>query len=296
MDDWKPRVLVIGPGGVKGLMILGCLSPLEDSGMLNHVDTYCGVSIGAIIALLMIVGYTTKCIISEALSLDIFKDIFSIDLKSSFQHGGLVSNEPARKKLTDLVLNKCGTVPTLYHLYMKTGKSLITTSLNITDEKTEYLNPFDHPHLSCIDAVLYSMNIPLIYYQLIDARGKTMIDGAFGNPYPVDWFDNGNTNILGIYIKTIYHNRIHQLLESSLIQRRENNIKNASSYCRHISLECDKIDFTGLSMTNKDKAQMIISGYKSGKAFLTNSLIHIQINHDKYQYPEYFMFNHNQND
>src|SRR5688572_17633724 len=227
--DWKPRVIVIGPGGIKGLMILGFLSPLEQSGLLNKVDTYCGVSIGAIISLLMIVGYKIREIIGVASKIDIFKDASLLDVTNMINHKGLMSNEPARQKLIELVLAKLGTIPTLYELYMQTGKSLITTTLNATDELTEYMGPFTHPKTSCIDAVMYSMNIPFIHYQLIDSRGKTYVDGILGNPYPIDYFDNDQENILGIYIKTMYEDINtglttssygYKLLEATINQRR----------------------------------------------------------------------------
>ena len=35
-------------------------------------------------------------------------------------------------------------------------------------------------------------------------RDHVYIDGAFGNPYPIDQFDDGKRNILGLYIDTDY--------------------------------------------------------------------------------------------
>jgi len=48
-----------------GIINLGFLSPIEDFGLLNYVDTYCGVSIGAIISLLIISGYQIREIINH---------------------------------------------------------------------------------------------------------------------------------------------------------------------------------------------------------------------------------------
>jgi len=297
-DQWKPRTLVLGPGGVKGLMILGCLVPLEDNGILSNIDTYCGVSIGAIISLLLVIGYNVRSIVSHAADLAIFKDLFCIDLKKSLKHKGLMSNEPARQKLSQFVLNKLGSIPNLYDLYMMTGKSLITVALNVTDEVTEYFTPFTCPTLSCIDAVMYSMNVPFIYYQLIDSRGKTMIDGAFANPYPVDYVDNKMTDVLGIYIKTIYNQPIntldylHKLLESTLIQRRKMAIDQSSPRCKHIGLCSNQLDFTGVMMNVNDKAKMIVDGYNTGKVFLTQEEDRDDVVHH-YHYPTYYV---NQND
>ena len=191
---WLPRVLVIGPGGTKGLKALGFLSPIEDYGLLEYTDTYCGVSVGAIISLLIVAGYQIREIVGEVATLDLFKDMENLTIKSMIDNKGFMSNEPVRRRLTQLLLNKFGIVPTLRGLYMQTGKAYIAVTLNATDEECEVMGPFSHPNVSCVDATMFSMNIPFIFYQLI-YQGKTYVDGALANPYPVDYFDDGNTNI-----------------------------------------------------------------------------------------------------
>lgn len=198
---WAPRTLVIGPGGVKGLKTLGFLCPLEDYGLLDTMDTFCGVSIGALISLLIICGYEMREIIGEATRMDFFKDIGNFNFQSIIENKGLISNEPVRKKLTELVLNKFGTIPNLYQLYMRTGKALTTVTLNATDKISVMMNPFTHGDVSCVDAVLYSMNIPFLFYQLV-YQGKIYVDGAFADPYPIEFFDDTKTDILGIYMKS----------------------------------------------------------------------------------------------
>jgi predicted acylesterase/phospholipase RssA len=211
IHPWFPRVSVIGPGGAQGFKVLGFLSPVEDSGLLNYVDTYCGVSVGAIISLLIICGYQIREIVGEAAKLDIFKEIEDFNFKSMIENQGLMSNEPARKRLTQLVIDKFGNVPTLYSLYMRTGKAFVTVTLNATDEECVIMDPFKTPDISCVDATMFSMNIPFLFYQLV-YRGKVYVDGAIANPYPVDYFDDGKTNILGIYTKTVQNNSISGLL------------------------------------------------------------------------------------
>src|SRR3972149_10640295 len=86
--QWIPRVIVIGPGGIKGLKILGFLSPIEDSGLLEYLDTYCGVSVGAVISLLIICGYQIREIVGEAAKLDLFKEIGAFNFKSIIENKG----------------------------------------------------------------------------------------------------------------------------------------------------------------------------------------------------------------
>ena len=238
-EKWLPRVLVIGPGAIKGLKILGFLSPIEDSGLLEYVDTYCGVSVGSIISLLIVAGYPIREIVKEAATFDIFRDMESISITNIITNRGLISTEGVRNKLINLVIAKLGVVPTLHGLYMQTGKSLVTVTLNATDEKCVIMNPFTHPQISCVDAVLFSMNIPFIFYQLI-YQGKTYVDGALANPYPVDYFDDEKTKILGIYIKTLHDNPEIRLPDiplpshNQVIQRINNEADSALSITTYI--------------------------------------------------------------
>ena len=308
LTNWFPRVLVIGPGGFKGLKALGFLSPIEDFGLLQYTDTYCGVSVGAIISLLIVAGYQIREIVGEAATLDIFKDMENISVKSIMDNKGLLSNEPVKRRLTQLVLNKFGTVPTLRGLYLQTGKAFVAVTLNATDEECEIMGPFTHPNVSCVDATMFSMNIPFVFYQLI-YHGKTYADGALGNPYPIDYFDDGHTNILGIYMKganstpNLSHNRnamsIHppsgtilhrvepvrpvsesegsipigtyfsKIIHSLMDQRRNNIIQNSSQRCKHVCLETKVVNVVDYNLSTDDKAHMLVEGFNEGKSFLS---------------------------
>lgn len=289
--SWIPRVLVIGPGGFKALKVLGFLSPIEDKGLLKYVDTYCGVSAGAIISLLLVCGYEIREIVGEVATLDLFKDLDNLTIRSIVDNRGFISNEPIKKRLTNLILKKFGTIPTLYGLYMQTGKAYIAVSLNATDEKCEMMGPFTHPNVSCIDATLFSMNIPFVFYQLM-YHGKTYVDGALANPYPVDYFDDGNTNILGIYMKTsngknLPSNRIieriddnslgshmqlptycYKIIHSLMDQRRFHIMQCSSDKCKHVCLETKFLDMVGYGITKEDKANLLVEGFNEGKSFL----------------------------
>lgn len=319
--QWYPRVLVIGPGGVKGLKILGFLSPVEDSGLLEYLDTYCGVSVGAVISLLIICGYQIREIVGEAVKLDIFNEIGALNFKSIMENKGFISNEPVRKLLTQLVINKFGNVPSLYGLYMRTGKAFIAVTLNATDETCVMLNPFSNPDISCVDATMFSMNIPFVFYQLV-YRGKTYVDGALANPYPVDYFDDGKTNILGIYMKTIHSKNTTpvtthlpgtivqkvedssstipigayslKIIHSLMDHRRNQIIQQSSDKCKHVCLETKTTDTIGYTVTTDDKALMLVEGFNEGKSFLDQlqsgtysgpTIPQVQ----KYKYPTYYM-------
>ncbi len=76
---WQPTVVVIGPGGMKGLLELGFLARIQRSHVLDTVETYIGVSIGAIISILRIVGYTWKKIAEIGINFDLFRSLGNLN-------------------------------------------------------------------------------------------------------------------------------------------------------------------------------------------------------------------------
>lgn len=293
-NKWYPRVLVLGSGGYKGFSIMGFLVPLEDDKILSKIDTYCGVSVGALISLLLSIGYSSREIIIHIIDLDLFKN-FDISLTNIIEYSGLMSNDILRDKISRLVVQKLGKIPSLHDLYLMTGKSYIATTFNVTDGKCEMMGPFTHSKISCVDATLYSMNIPFIFYQLIHDN-KTYVDGALANPYPVDFFDNKETNILGVYINTItngtessFTDYFGKILQSMLDQKRTSILSAASDKCRHIKLDIRGNNGLSLMGSTEDKLSLISLGLTVGNKYVKGLY---ENDEDttlyKYQYPIYY--------
>ena len=56
-NEIDKTILVISGGGIKGFVALGALQKLYDTKKLININKYCGTSVGAIISLLLIIGY-----------------------------------------------------------------------------------------------------------------------------------------------------------------------------------------------------------------------------------------------
>lgn len=298
MGEWYPRVLVLGPGGMRGFLELGAIYVLQKEGLLDKVDTYCGVSIGAVIALLLVCGYSIYEIVEHAVSFDLFKDIHHTSLQDVIQLTGLLSNAPTRKKLEDLVIKKLGKVPTLWELYLLRKISLVTVALNITTQKVHYFSPFTDSSTSCVDAVMCSCHIPFLYHKLT-YKNNIYVDGALANNYPINYFDDGLTPILGLYIKNDYTNKIsisneelfssyfHKIIGSLMDQSRNLIISYASPQCKHLELLATSYDTTGFTMDARQKGRMFGLGMTTAKTFLTtiNEKDNIVYDKQKYLYP-----------
>ena len=274
--DEEPRVLVLGPGGAKGFLELGALLYLEQHRYLEKVSTIIGVSVGAVIGLLLVCGYSAEEILENCFQTTLFQDLSSVKLSEVSNHSGLIPNTVIREKLESLVQNRFGIIPSLHQLYMATGLMLEVVTVNLNTSNTVYLSHKTDPECGCVEAVLLSMNIPLLFYKL-EYKGNLYIDGAFGNPYPIDRYDDGKTRILGIHISTrekiegnmdllIY---IHKIIDAPSSQITKMMINKCSKMCTHIRLSNKILDTTGVSLSLDDKVKMIVRGYNKTRKQLT---------------------------
>ncbi len=299
---WQPRVMVIGPGSSKVMKILGFLTVMESNGVLSHIDTYCGVGTGAIIVLLLSIGYTVKNIISIVATNNILHDIESYNGICEIGRTDII-----RKKLTDLIIAKCGTIPSLSNLYLQTGMACNFITYDESSESECLLGPFHENSISCIDACLFSMNIPYIYYKLRH-NGSVFVDGALANPYPIHYFDHDQTNILGIYTKSIPKPanilqtiekreelyQWHIIIQCMIYQHVKHLITQSSEHCVHICIESDIDNLPYIDDTNSEKlSSMLVAGYNYGLEIvdaIKDGMYHSQIpTIDLYQYPQYYL-------
>ena len=51
------NILVLSGGGTKGLATLGAITALKEVGIIDKPEIFCGTSVGAIISLLLCIGY-----------------------------------------------------------------------------------------------------------------------------------------------------------------------------------------------------------------------------------------------
>jgi predicted acylesterase/phospholipase RssA len=283
-EDWRPEILVIGPDGIKGFYYCGALSYLESESILDNVHTIVGCSIGAIIGLLINCSYSIIEITSEAADINLFDDLSSINVDNIKRGVGLMSNQALREKMTKLVMKKFGNdfdhVPTLSELYLKTGLRFCVISHNLSKRKVAYLNANTEPDISCVEAVLLSANIPLIFHKA-RYNGDIYIDGAFVNPYPIDYFDDENLRTLGMFVDSVVSDSdltgislrdllhyVSSIAYASIGQIRSMIIRSVKSDCRHLMLTTP---VTGLSSDDRDKSRMIADGSKKAREFHLNN-------------------------
>ncbi len=273
---WKPNVFVLGPGGAKGYLELGLMLKFEQEDYLSTLKEFIGCSVGASIALLTVVGYTVTQIINDCIDMNLINDITDINIEHLTDSPGLLRVKTLENLLKTRVQDKFGMVPTLKQLYMATGILLIIVTFNLDKMRPEYLSKDTDPDLSSVEAAMMSMAVPALICPRI-YKGNVYIDGAIGDPYPILHLDNGENDILGVYIDSEHSSHssdrsipryLYRCAQASMKVLRDQAIKQASDRCKHIALRTPVMDTTGMSLTNGAKRAMIESGYKSATIFL----------------------------
>ena len=189
--------LVIGSGGIFGVYMIGAIYELTKYHPLSKFKYYTGCSIGAIICLLINIGYNIESIKKIILEID-FGMFQEIKFVNFINDCGLDNGDKMMNFLKALILNK--NIPfdiTFEELYEKTKKTLTFTVSNITKGIVEYHNHILTPNMSILLSLKMSTNVPILYYPIL-YNNQYYVDGALLDPYP--HFFNKNTKKIGIWV------------------------------------------------------------------------------------------------
>lgn len=273
------EAVVISGGGSKGIFSLGALQYEYEKG--NYVPEctriYSGTSIGAIISLLLVCGYTPMEIFVEIHKSQTFinttfnKDIFSLSWGS-----GMLTMEPFIKLIEKLVMDKlcCDKTPTLKELNDLTGKVLVITGSNITKLSCEYYTYKSRPDLNCIDACRLSTNLPFIFQQ-IKYNDCYISDGGLVDNFPLKYIDDGKMKILGIVSLgndfSPPDSKLYGYFYRLIIMPMEANTKLrcdlASSNTKLIKINTDNFSMIPIQLSEEKKMEMFLGGYNHAEEF-----------------------------
>lgn len=182
-DNKYIDTLIIGSGGVSGVVYPGALKSFENFGLLKNIKHIYGISSGAIICSLYVIGYTPDELIKISSELN-FKKLVSISFKNIysgfFDDGKKLEN--VLKKF--LVYKNFNPYITMKELYKITNKKLSIIVYNHTLCKKETINYITFPNISLIKAIRMSSAIPL-FFKSIEHNGYLYMDGAIAQSFPI---------------------------------------------------------------------------------------------------------------
>ena len=269
MEVWKPNVLLLGAGGIKGFLTVGSLLFFEKTKMLKDIKKIVGISIGSVIGLLYVVGYSMTEILEFALMTQLSEIVSNIDIVNIMKTNGFISHDILRKKINDKIISKFGFVPTFKQLYLMTGYHLEVVVTNLDENKAEYFSHETQPDLPCVEAILMSMSLPL-FFQTYIHNEKIYIDGAISDPFPLYRYEKDR--IFGILLKTTptnpkesFFTYLTRVIDSFASTKEKNII--IPSNCKILRLEYQVSDTVGIKMSFENRVDMVLFGYLRGYQF-----------------------------
>ena len=193
--------LVLSGGGVKGLATLGAISILESKKILNNITTYCGSSSGALISLLLNIGYKAQDIYDILYEID-FSILTSINIDCLLEDIciGFDKGDAIQYIIGTLMLKKNYSLNTTFkELHEKTGKKLIITGCCVNTVSIHYFSHETTPNMKILTAVRITYSIPVIF-KPVTFENKIWIDGGCMDNYPMELFKDNIENTLGILL------------------------------------------------------------------------------------------------
>lgn len=195
------ETLVVSSGGMNGLIILGALNYLKGIGKLKEIKNYIGCSAGAIISLLIIIGYTPFEISQILIDTSMEKEMRIIDLKNLTTNFSFYSHNIILKIFEELITNKLGFIPTMKELYEMFNVNLDITVYNYSKMRVEYINHENNPDELCSKIACASCSIPVVF-NYVSINNQKYIDGGILEPFPMSYVKQkyGDTKILGVVL------------------------------------------------------------------------------------------------
>jgi predicted acylesterase/phospholipase RssA len=195
--------LVLSGGSMKGLAYVGFLEYLEENKLvLDILDEIVGTSIGALSALVIILGYTSADLKEIFINFD-FENLKDFKVSSLVSNYGLDDGTRMDAMIKVFIKNKkFDENVTLKQLFKKTKKSLVTVATNVNSRETVFFNKEKYPDLPVYLAVRMSLNIPFIFSPVL-YNGHYYADGGLTCNFPAKYYSVNGVSVNGVSVNGV---------------------------------------------------------------------------------------------
>ena len=194
------RNLCISGAGTQGPALIGALIELHTQGKLKNVRDMCGVSFGAMLAMLLSIGWLPEYIYNRTKDIDV-SELCKPNVRQFFDKFGMASTDNLIAYIDELVEERGFDKNITFrdHIY-KTDIMLRIPALCLNTCKMVYFSHLSHPDLPIRDAIRASIAIPLIYNShVID--DKHYVDGGVVRNLPYDPYIGHEDVTLGLMVE-----------------------------------------------------------------------------------------------
>ena len=187
-----PRRLLFSGGGIRILAYLGALEVLEEKGLLSSIREVCGVSAGALLSLMLSLGYSFHVLRRFCFEYD-FSNVRSIEPEIAFlflETFGLDDGEKLKGLICKVLKHKgLGPETTFQMLAEKGCKSLKVWASDLHHIQLQEFSAEKTPDFSVVAAVQASMAFPVYFHPVKHPEtGSLLCDGGFLDNYPISTF------------------------------------------------------------------------------------------------------------
>ena len=264
--------LVFSGGGITGLAYFGVVGALEEHGVLPNIRHIAGCSSGALMALMVCLGYTYEelKIISKYYD---YKELLDIQILGLVEKLGIETGRRFMRFIGKLMEYKIGVKDiTFRDLYFITGRKLTVVASCVDTDKPEYFSIDTHPDMSVMLALRMSISIPGVF-TAVRYQGKVWVDGGIHNTFPVELFEPADT--LGVRVinshdikadenpdvfpPIIVH--VFKILMSFYLRAREYKEPLIKAY-NPVNIETET-GALSINMSRKDRSALIKKGYET---------------------------------
>lgn len=240
--------IIISGGGIKGIAIIGAIEHFSKYFLLDKINTFLGSSVGSLISLMIIIGYSFEELHELFIGLD-FTIFRKLKFSEFFEKYGLDDGSKMINLIKAMmILKKFDPKISFKNFKEKTGKDLIISSTNITKGKTIYFNAKDYPEMVVLEAVRISIGFPFMYTP-IKINNEYYTDGGVLAPYPMDYFNDDNKKIGFLLTEHIFINGSYE---------KKYEINNLEEYC-----------FSLLNISINSYLEKCIVGYEKETVYIT---------------------------
>jgi len=275
--------LVISGGGFYCFQFFGIIKYLDDNNLLKDINKYIGVSAGALINLLIVVGYKF-CEIENFLMKFDFSKIFDLKFEKIFAEDnfkGLSNGDNFNKLIKKFLIKKdLDENITFIELYKKTNKYIIIGVTNISEDKVEYLNHENYPDLPIYLALRMTCCIPVIFDPII-YKDNYYIDGCLKDNFPIQLIPEEELKYtigIAIYpyknkydikemltIKYLFH--LYRTVSSSYLKDKIDKYKDL---CKLFNVTITNENFINYKIDENNRKELFNLGYEQCKEMFTN--------------------------
>lgn len=273
----KYENLVISGGSTKGIASIGAIKYLVENKFidLSKLKAIAGTSVGAILALLITVGFTIDEIWDFTMCLDI-KKMFRPNFLEVIDKCGVENGQFILNFIEDIIFNKTGISKiTFKQLYDITGIHLTIVGSCLTTREVVYFDHVNTPTFVVSFASRISISIPG-FFTPVDFDNKKYLDGGMINNYPINLFDDCLDKTIGIFICNDF-NTDYKCLEEFFLAIINlfmyNYYQKAVSYYSkntiHIKNIPNNINIINFNIDMSTKQKLFQLGYNASKLFFS---------------------------